>query len=235
MSRTVGSVFRAGNAVLFDLDGTLADRDLARDRFFSFLLNTYFPNLRQEGAPWSERMDTLRGLDRAGRGSKAAIHDYLFGERPVMTVTAFVELMRSRLACYTAWSDGAEPLLRCLQDRKHPMAVVTNGSRSQRGKIEALEASRYFDTVLISEEEGIAKPDPRIFRQALSRLNAAPGRSVFVGDSLEHDIAGARNAGMMTVYIKKGKAEDADHAVCDLVVSDLRELSDLVIGVDACS
>ena len=241
MARPAGSVFKAGNAVLFDLDDTLADRDRARDRFFSFLLDTYFPELKRGGAPWSERMDTLRGLDRAGRGSKAAIHDYLFGERPVrlvrpvMPATAFVELMRSKIASYTSWSDGAEPLLRCLQARKHPLAVVTNGSKSQRDKIEALEASRYFEAVLISGEVGIAKPDPRIFRQALSRLNAAPGRSVFVGDSMEHDIAGARKAGMMTVYIKKGEAEDPDDALCDLVVSDLRELSDLVIGLDACT
>ena len=233
MARPAGSVFKAGNAVLFDLDDTLADRDRARDRFFSFLLNTYFPDLKPEGTPWAERMDMLRGLDRGGRGSKVAIHDYLFGERPVMPATAFVELMRSRLATYTSWADGAESLLRCLQTRKHPMAVVTNGSRSQRDKIEALEASRYFEAVLISGEVGIAKPDPRIFRQALSRLNAAPGQSVFVGDSMEHDIAGARNAGMMTVYIRKEEAEDPDDALCDLVVSDLRELSDLVIGLDA--
>lgn len=64
-------------------------------------------------------------------------------------------------------------------------------------------------------------------------MNAEPGRSVFVGDSMKHDIAGARNAGMMTVYVRRGKAEDADGALCDLVVSDLRELSELVIGLGA--
>ena len=148
-----------------------------------------------------------------------------------MPATAFVELMRSKIANYTSWAEGAESLLRCLQARKHPMAVVTNGSKSQRDKIEALGASRYFEAELVSGEVGIAKPDPRIFRQALSRLNTAPDRSVFVGDSMEHDIAGARNVGMMTVYIRKGKAENADDALCDLVVADLRELSDLVIGL----
>lgn len=236
MARPAGSVFSAGNAVLFALDDTLVNRNHARDRFFSFLLNTYFPELEPEGDPWSERMDTLRGLDRSGRGSKAAIHDYLFGAcpvRPVMSAAVFVELMRTKIATYTSWVEGAESLLRCLLARKHPMAVVTNGSKSQRDKIEALEASRYFETVLISGEVGIAKPDPRIFLQALSRLNAAPGRSVFVGDSMEHDIAGARKAGMMTVYIGTGEEEDADDALCDLVVSDLRELSDLVIGLRA--
>lgn len=233
MARPVGSIFKARNAVFFDLDNTLIDRDQARDRFFSFLLNTYFPHLTPEGAAWTDRMETLRALDRGGRGSKAAIYDYLFGDRPGMTSQAFVELMRGKLASYTSWSDGAERLLRCLHARRHPMALVTNGSVSQRQKIDAIEASRFFDVVLISGEVGIAKPDPRIFQLAMSRLNASPGRSVFIGDSLEHDMAGARHAGMMTVLLNRSGEVDAEESLCDLVVSDMRELSDRVIGLEA--
>jgi len=51
MSLPASSVFKAGNAVLFDLDDTLVDRDLARDRFFSFLLKTYFPDLNRKEFP----------------------------------------------------------------------------------------------------------------------------------------------------------------------------------------
>ena len=150
-----------------------------------------------------------------------------------MSPRAFTELMRGKLASYASWSDGAVSLLKCLLARRHPMALVTNGSQSQRAKIDAVGASVYFDTVLISEEVGIAKPDPAIFRQAMSRLNAAPERSVFVGDSLEHDMVGARNAGMMTVYLNRSGASDVDESLCDLVVSDLRELSDRVINLDS--
>lgn len=45
MARPVGSIFKARNAVFFDLDNTLIDRDQARDRFFAYLLETYFPHL----------------------------------------------------------------------------------------------------------------------------------------------------------------------------------------------
>lgn len=230
-ARTAGSIFQARNAVLFDLDDTLIDRDRARDKFFSYLLAMYFPHLAPEGDAWRDRMKTLRDLDRGGRGSKSEIHDYLFGGSPVMSSLAFLELMRGKLACYASWSDGAEPLLRCLHARRHPMAVVTNGSASQRLKLEGIGASRFFDAVFISEEVGIAKPDPRIFRLAMSRLNASPDRSVFIGDSLEHDMAGAGNAGMMTVYVKKGGEKDAGDSTCDLTVSGLSALLDLVIGL----
>lgn len=113
------------------------------------------------------------------------------------------------------------------------MALVTNGSPTQRLKLEAIEASRFFDVVLISGEVGIAKPDPRIFQLAMSRLNASPGRSVFIGDSLEHDMTGARHAGMMTVLLNRSGEVDAEKSLCDLVVSDMRELSDRVIGLEA--
>ncbi len=232
MARPVGSIFEVGTAVLFDLDNTLIDRDRARDRFFSFLLNTCFPRLAPEDAAWKDRMETLRALDQGGRGSKAAIYDHLFSDIPGMSPESFAELMRGKLASYATWSDGAEPLLKCLRARRHPMALVTNGSKSQRQKIDAVGASGYFDAVLISEEVGAAKPDPVIFRQAMSLLNAVPDSSVFIGDSLEHDMAGARNAGMMTVHVNRTGALDVEESPCDLVVSDLRALSDLVIGLE---
>lgn len=232
MARRVDSIFEEGIAVLFDLDNTLIDRDQARDRFFSFLLNAYSPHLAPGGAEWNDRMATLRALDQGGRGSKAAIYEHGFRDIPGMTPESFAELMRGKLASYASWSDGAESLLKCLRARHHPMALVTNGTNSQREKIDALGASSYFDTVLISEEVGIAKPDPAIFRQAMSRLNATPERSVFVGDSLEHDIVGARNAGMMTVYVSRTGVPDMEEFLCDLIVSDLRALSDRVIGLE---
>ena len=82
-------------------------------------------------------------------------------------------------------------------------------------------------------EVGTAKPDPGIFTKAMSQLNAVPERSVFVGDSFEHDIVVARNAGMMTVYVNRAGVLDMEESLCDLVVSDLRELSDRVIGLEA--
>ena len=112
------------------------------------------------------------------------------------------------------------------------MALVTNGSKSQREKIDAIKASSYFDEILISEEVGIAKPDPRVFQMAMSKLDATPDQSVFIGDSLEHDVSGARNAGMMTVYCNRSAKDEIDESLCDLVVTDMGELLDLVTDLD---
>jgi putative hydrolase of the HAD superfamily len=56
------------------------------------------------------------------------------------------------------------------------------------------------DFAVISEELGSAKPEPEIFREALRRASVASHEAVFVGDSQEFDVAGARGAGMSAVW-----------------------------------
>ena len=58
----------------------------------------------------------------------------------------------------------------------------------------------FFDVVLISEAEGVRKPDRAIFARALERCGVAPADAIFVGDHPEVDVAGARAAGMVPVW-----------------------------------
>src|SRR5688572_1010305 len=76
---------------------------------------------------------------------------------------------------------------------------------------------------LISQAEGVHKPDPEIFRRALARLQAEPARSVFAGDHPEVDIGSARAAGMWAVWRR-------DPAVSRQVNADatIEEVADLL-------
>ncbi len=81
------------------------------------------------------------------------------------------------------------------------LGLITNGSiRMQSRKLQCLALAPMFDTILISDAEGISKPDPQIFQRALERLNVSPARSVFVGDHPDVDVAGARAAGMQAIW-----------------------------------
>ena len=80
--------------------------------------------------------------------------------------------------------------------------LVTNGHPTfQRRKLERFDLARHFDAILIEGEWGVGKPDPSIFREALSRMNARPESAWMVGDNLEADIAGAQAVGMTAVWI----------------------------------
>jgi HAD superfamily hydrolase (TIGR01509 family) len=66
--------------------------------------------------------------------------------------------------------------------------------------------SDLFDTVTFTQEVGVQKPDPRVFRFALSRAGLDPADSVYVGDSWEADYLGARNVGMPAVWLNRAGA-----------------------------
>ena len=83
------------------------------------------------------------------------------------------------------------------------LAVVSNWDVSLHDVLERTGLRPLVDVVVISAELGVAKPDPAIFRAALDRLGAGPDDALHVGDSLEHDVAGARAAGLEAVLVAR--------------------------------
>jgi putative hydrolase of the HAD superfamily len=82
------------------------------------------------------------------------------------------------------------------------LAVVSNWDVSLHDVLERTGLRGLVDAVVISAEVGAAKPDPAIFATALERLDATPADgALHVGDSLEHDVAGARAAGLAAVLV----------------------------------
>jgi putative hydrolase of the HAD superfamily len=106
-----------------------------------------------------------------------------------------------RRARYRLFPDALATLQRL--HRRYHLGLITNGlTEIQREKIERLGIEPYFETILISQQVGMAKPDAGIFQQALSRVPCEPWEAVMVGDSLARDIAGARAAGLHTLWVR---------------------------------
>ena len=92
---------------------------------------------------------------------------------------------------------GIEPVLRTIT--KHlPVVVLTNGLSSvQHSRFDASPLSPMLSGMLVSEEVGAPKPDPRMFRLALEQHGVSdPRRALMIGDSLTSDILGANRAGV---------------------------------------
>lgn len=58
-----------------------------------------------------------------------------------------------------------------------------------------------FDNMVISAEEGVMKPDPRIYQRSLANLGVAPGNAIFIDDFM-HNVEGARRVGMHAIHFK---------------------------------
>ena len=99
-------------------------------------------------------------------------------------------------------------------------------------RLEKIGLLKYINLVVASAEEGVAKPDLRIFEIALSRADCKAEEAVMVGDRLDNDIVPANKIGMKTVWIKQGfggfatpKSEDESP---DYTIRDLRGLEDIL-------
>ncbi len=110
-----------------------------------------------------------------------------------------------------------------------PVGLITNGpSKIQRDKIRHLAIGNLFQFILVSEEEGVWKPDPQIFERALAKLDVAPDAAVYVGDSPEHDIAGARAAGITSIWINRRGRSWPGGKRPDFEINTLMELPSLL-------
>ena len=108
---------------------------------------------------------------------------------------------RSRYPNHCRISSDSLNTLEALREGGKKLGIITNGPTAwQSRKIECMGIAPLFDTILISETEGIQKPDPRIFARALERWGIPADEAMFVGDHPTIDIAGAKGAGLIPVW-----------------------------------
>ncbi len=112
--------------------------------------------------------------------------------------------------------EGALELLAALHGRVSTGVVTNNVASEQRQKIAACGFGPFLDAVVISEEAGVTKPDPRIFRLALERLGRPADETVMIGDAWDTDIAGARAAGIRPIWFNRFGAPSPDRSVTEI-------------------
>ncbi len=114
----------------------------------------------------------------------------------------------------------------------HPgyrMGIVTNGIPDlQWEKINVSGIASFFDSVIISVEAGMAKPDPGIFRIALEELGVENNEVIMVGNNPERDVEGALNAGIKSVWINRDGADPGKNRQPDYTINDLPGLFDIL-------
>ena len=87
--------------------------------------------------------------------------------------------------------------------KKYTLVLATNGITSvQRGRVKSTDTAKYFKTIIISEEVGVAKPDPAFFQIASEKVGNPPKEKILmIGDSMTSDMQGAMNYGIDSCLI----------------------------------
>jgi putative hydrolase of the HAD superfamily len=187
-------------AVLFDLDGTLYDRDAAIVRVAELQFDAFRTELGIDKRLFVDRIVELddHGHNRTPRLHHALAEELGFGPDLADRLEDF---FRFRYPSECRISEDGIDTLRRLRASGKKLGIVTNGPTTwQSRKIDCMGIADFFDSIVISETEGIRKPDRRIFERALERCGSVASESLFVGDHPEIDIQGAREAGLIPVW-----------------------------------
>lgn len=122
---------------------------------------------------------------------------------------------------------GALEILNYLVE-KYPLTLISNGFKeTQHRKINSSGIGHYFDHIVLSEEAGALKPDPKIFEYAMQLNKARREECIMIGDSYAADIQGAINAGIDQVYYPlEGKTKP--HQPATFTIEQLSELREIL-------
>jgi putative hydrolase of the HAD superfamily len=184
--------------VLFDLDNTLCDYNLAREIRTRYAFEPHFSDTTRLEAAVRSALDAAQDGDEHLAGVLTA-----FGVAdPALCEDARLRYIEDRYRGLRLFDESLAVI--AAVSAVSSVGMVTNGPTSiQRPKIDLLQIAAHFPVIVVSEEVGFWKPDPRIFRIALEQSGCAPDDAIYVGDSAEHDIPGAHAAGMRAVWVNR--------------------------------
>jgi len=241
-------VLHAPKGVLFDMDGTLLMSAQRSDQTWQQVSFQYAPRLE---LPAESLFRALRESIAAYRNDIEGDTEKLrrdrldpFAVRTETVQAALTELDRGDMALaremvrayellrdeYLAPVPHARETLEVLRARKKRLGLLTNGNATyQRRKIERHHLATFFDCILIEEEFGMAKPDPRIYLAALEQLQITPREAWMVGDNLTLDVGAPQQLGIGGIWFdpaRRGLPEESSvHP--DQIIHTLPELLDL--------
>lgn len=231
-------------AILFDLDDTLFDRQSAQllvlDVIARELCDAFAGVDRQAMVDAFLESDRLTILEFYGdiytikniRVRRAQVFLDLLGLDEAYA-DAIAELYVEVYPRSNAPVDGAVTVVEALAPR-FQLGIVSNGAPDvQYRKLETLGLRQWFECIVLSEELGIRKPDPRIFWHATGLLGREPEECLCVGDSYAADVAGGKKAGVQVCWFNPGGLRPAQVGVeSDYEIHALVEILEILKEAD---
>jgi HAD superfamily hydrolase (TIGR01509 family) len=140
-------------------------------------------------------------------------------------VVGATEAFCERFMTYVRIDEHAGSVLRKLHG-KYKLGVVSNFAIPEcvERLLERQGLTELFDVVVVSGAVNRRKPHPEIYQKALQKLGVKASETVFVGDTVDADVQGAKAAGMRTIYVERRPQEDAEAACPDQTIKNLNQL-----------
>lgn len=228
-------------AVIFDLDDTLYDYKALERAAFECVGELVRERLGVSEEQCEEAFMRARHATKEMLGETATSHSRMLYFQKTLEYLDIRPLYLALEMYETYWGffldnmtlhPGVRELLEALHEKYIRVGVCTDLlAHIQHRKLRRLGMIDDVDCLVTSEEAGVEKPEPGIFKLCLEKLRLPATEVCFVGDNLEKDIKGAMAAGMQAVWFHPGKKEylQGEKAQADFeVVSDYGELYKLL-------
>jgi putative hydrolase of the HAD superfamily len=135
----------------------------------------------------------------------------------------FLEILPTKKKVF----DYTYEILDYLTQKKYSLHLLTNGfEKTQRIKLESARLTKYFKNIVTSEISNSVKPKKEIFEYALEKAKGKMEESIMIGDNLNADILGAKNAGMDSIFVNHINADNLGEPT--YTIHHLKELESIL-------
>jgi len=225
--------------IFFDLDNTLFDHMRAEQATLKFLLDSkpeLFAKVNRENFLRTyDKNNTILWKQMAdGEIAPSELRILRFKmtfEELNLTPIDYSMFSENYLAIYSKQTFAISNAVEVLDylKPKYSLGILSNGfPRVQESKLSRLELHSYFDYKVYSEDVGVAKPYPGIFSEAANISNSKPTETIYIGDSYENDIVGAKNFGWQAIFFNPKKTPE-NNSLADFEISDLKEIKNIFL------
>jgi HAD superfamily hydrolase (TIGR01509 family) len=196
--------------ILFDLDDTL----IPSEALYAIGLRAAHAKLQSfKPVSWSRFFALYkksRALVKAQLGTRPAARNRVLYFKTLVELCFGLQRPRITLALFdafnTAWADIQAAEIHAVAiplAQRFKLGVITNQlSLTQLQKMERIDPlGAYFKILVTSEDAGVEKPDPRIYKMACKKLGTRPAQTLLVGDSWSADVMGGIKAGLPVAFL----------------------------------
>ena len=139
------------------------------------------------------------------------------------------ELFRYGLEHSSGLIPNAKEILKYLNSKDYKLFVISDGlEKIQKSRIINCKIEIYFTDIIVSEEVGVSKPNPIIFKTLLERNNLKSNEVIMIGDSLRKDIKGANNTNIKSIWYNPFQTINNTESIPDYEIRNLLELKSLL-------
>ncbi len=178
---------------------------------------------------WIEADQTLKEIKLAEWVSQYLEKNHVISQDGMGS--AFIDQYYQPIRKQISLIDGAVEVLQEFKTKGYKIGLISNSSFPSEYHLAELQQyglKEYFDFLIFSHDYGFRKPHSGLFKTALQALKLKPEESVFIGDRLREDVAGAKSVGMKGILKFKDGRDYSLPVVPDAVIHHLDELPKVV-------